>query len=60
MAQPLEHADAGDDLDQGAIDTVVREGAMGAVAVAGVATFIVVAIVIGFYLFIYLPRGILQ
>ncbi len=60
MAQPLEHADVGDDLDQGAIDTVVREGAMGAVAVAGVATLIVVAIVIGFYLFIYLPRGILQ
>jgi len=42
------------------LENIVRAGPVGAAAVAGVATFIVLAMVIGFYLFIYLPRGILQ
>lgn len=60
MAQLPHHPDADDGLDQSAVDRIVRQGARGAVAVAGVATVIVVAIVIAFYLFIYLPRGIVQ
>ena len=60
MTQPPDHAVPGDNLDEDALDNIVRAGPVGAVAVAGVATFIVVAMVIGFYLFIYLPRGILQ
>jgi hypothetical protein len=60
MAQPSDHADRGDDLDEDALEKIVRDGPVGAVAVAGVATVIVVAMVIGFYLFIFLPRGILQ
>ena len=60
MAQPAEHTDLGDGLDESALEKIVREGPLGAVAVAGVATFIVVAMVVGFYLFIFLPRGILQ
>ena len=60
MAQPSEHADPGDNLDEDALEKVVRAGPVGALAVAGVATLIVVAMVIGFYLVIYLPRGILQ
>ncbi len=60
MNQLPQHADSGDEADQDAVDQIVREGASGAVAVAGVATALVVAMVIGFYLFIYLPRGIVQ
>jgi hypothetical protein len=45
--------DASDDR----VDEIVREGPSGAVAVAGVATFIVVAIYFLFYFFAYLPRG---
>ena len=60
MAQPTDRADPDDDLDEAALENIVRAGPVGAVAVAGVATFIVVAMVIGFYLFIFLPRGIVQ
>ena len=60
MTQPSEHTNSGDDLDEDALENIVRAGPVGAAAVAGVATFIVLAMVIGFYLFIYLPRGILQ
>jgi hypothetical protein len=45
--------DAGDER----IEEIVRQGPSGAVAVAGVATFIVVAIYFLFYFFAYLPRG---
>jgi hypothetical protein len=45
------------DADDETVDRVVREGPSGAVAVAGVATFIVVAIYFLFYFFAYLPRG---
>ena len=54
--QPL----ATDGLDDRAIDEVVARGPLGAVAVAGVSTFIVVVIVLLFYFFAYLPRGIIQ
>lgn len=42
------------------VDEIVRQGPRGAFAVAGVATFIVVAIFYLFYLLVYLPRGTLQ
>lgn len=42
------------------IDEIVASGPTGAFAVAGVATFIVVAIFYLFYAFIYLPRGAVQ
>jgi len=49
-----------DDAEQGAIDEIVARGPSGAFAVAGVATFIVVAIFYLFYVFVYLPRGAVQ
>jgi hypothetical protein len=42
------------------IDEIVARGPSGAFAVAGVATFIVVAIFYLFYVFVYLPRGAVQ
>ena len=46
--------------DDAAIDAIVRQGPSGALAVAAVATIIVVAIYFAFYLFVYLPRGVVQ
>jgi hypothetical protein len=40
------------------IDAIVRCGPGGAVAVAGVATAVVIALWIAFYLFVFLPRSI--
>jgi len=42
------------------VQEIVRTGPSGAFAVAGVATAIVVALYLGFYLFVYLPRGAVQ
>ena len=47
---------AGDDQ----VDRIVVEGPRGAVALAAVATAIVVAIWFAFYLFVFLPRGPLE
>ena len=46
-------AEPGDDE----IERVVEAGPRGAIALAGVATFVVVAIWVAFYLFVFLPRG---
>ena len=43
-----------------AVERIVREGPVGTWAVAGVATFIVVAIFFLFYFLAYLPRGVMQ
>jgi hypothetical protein len=40
------------------IDAIVRSGPGGAVAVAGIATAVVIALWIAFYLFVFLPRSI--
>ncbi|WP_312439837.1 hypothetical protein [Janthinobacterium sp.] len=42
------------------IDEIVSRGPSGAFAVAGIATFIVVAIFFLFYWLVYLPRGTVQ
>ena len=39
------------------VDTVVSRGPRGALALAGIATFIVVAIWFAFYLLVFMPRG---
>ena len=48
------------DPDDSAVEEVVRQGPSGTVAVASVATFIVVAMYFLFYFFAYLPRGVVQ
>lgn len=40
-----------------AVDAIVRAGPHGAIAVAGIATAIVVALWFAFYLLVFLPRG---
>ena len=42
------------------VDAIVQRGPSGAFAVAGVATAIVIALYFAFYLFVYLPRGVMQ
>ena len=42
------------------VDAIVQRGPSGAFAVAGVATAIVIAIYFAFYVFVFLPRGVMQ
>ncbi|MCP8937128.1 hypothetical protein NK718_01225 [Alsobacter sp. SYSU M60028] len=51
---PLRDRDDADDREIGAI---VRAGPKGAIALAGVATVIVLACWLAFYLFVFLPRS---
>ena len=50
---PLEEEDA-------RVEEIMRQGPSGAWALAGLSTFIVVAIYLLFYLLAYLPRGAVQ
>lgn len=43
-----------------AVERIMRDGPVGTWAVAGLATAIVVAIYVLFYLLVYLPRGAVQ
>jgi hypothetical protein len=43
--------------DDAQVEEIIKRGPLGAFAVAGLATFIVVAIFFAFYFFFYLPRG---
>lgn len=45
---------------EAAIDQIVRAGPWGAVALAGTATAIVIALWFAFYFMIFLPRGTIQ
>jgi hypothetical protein len=42
------------------VDRIVAAGPRGALTLAGIATAIVIAIWLAFYLFVFLPRGALQ
>ena len=42
------------------VDEIVREGPAGAIAVAGIATAIVVALWFAFYFLVFLPRGVIH
>jgi hypothetical protein len=42
------------------VDEIVSEGPHGAIAVAGIATAIVMAIWFAFYFFVFVPRGVIQ
>jgi hypothetical protein len=42
------------------IDEIVRSGPRGAVAVAGIATAVVIALWFAFYFMVFLPRGSVQ
>ena len=40
------------------VEAIVRSGPDGAIAVAGIATAIVIALWFAFYLFVFLPRSV--
>jgi hypothetical protein len=42
------------------VDDIVRHGPRGAIAVAGIATAIVIALWYAFYFLVFLPRGVIQ
>jgi hypothetical protein len=43
-----------------AVDAIVRSGPRGAIAVAGIATAIVVGLWFAFYFLVFLPRGVIR
>ena len=43
--------------EDGSVDAIVRSGPGGAIAVAGIATAVVVALWFAFYLLVFLPRS---
>lgn len=42
------------------VDEIVRRGPSGALALAGIATAIVMALWFAFYFLVFLPRGVIQ
>lgn len=56
----MQMPDENDDELGKRIDEIVSRGPSGAFAVAGVATFLVVAMFFLFYFVVYLPRGTVQ
>jgi hypothetical protein len=56
LNSPLPSASAVEPRDAD-IEAIVENGPRGAIAVAGIATFLVVAIWFAFYLFVFTPRA---
>jgi hypothetical protein len=54
-SEPDAASDAGSQDE--AVDAILRTGARGAVVLAGIATAIVIALWIAFYLLVFVPRG---
>ena len=57
MSEEQPGSDAGEDE---AVDVIVAAGPRGAIAVAGVATTIVIGLWFVFYFLVFLPRGVLR
>ena len=55
---PIDHE--GEATGDAQVDAIVRRGPAGAFAVAGVATAIVIALYVAFYVLVYLPRGVVR
>jgi hypothetical protein len=52
--------DSGQEAIDEKVDDIVAQGPHGAIVVAGIATAIVVAMWLLFYLLVFLPRGVVQ
>ncbi|WP_195909640.1 hypothetical protein [Rhizobium tubonense] len=52
--------DSGSDAIDEQVDDIVASGPRGAIVVAGIATTVVVALWLLFYLLVFLPRGVVQ
>lgn len=58
--EPRNDARASTDKDEQRIHEIVGAGPKGALAVAGIATAIVIALWFAFYFLVFLPRGVIQ
>jgi hypothetical protein len=56
LNSPLTSSGA-DEAPESDVDAIVEQGPYGAIALAGIATFVVVAIWFAFYLFVFTPRA---
>jgi hypothetical protein len=52
--------DAEAEAEAEAVEHIVRSGPRGAIAVAGIATAIVIGLWFAFYFLVFLPRGVIQ
>lgn len=57
ITEPSDNSLTGADATQARIDEIVSNGPRGALALAGTALAIVVAIWFAFYLLVFVPRG---
>jgi hypothetical protein len=57
LNSPLHSADNSDASTED-VERVVSEGPHGAIALAGIATLIVIALWFAFYLLVFIPRGV--
>lgn len=55
--EPSDSSIQSPDANQAQVDDIVRSGPRGAVALAGVAVLIVLAIWFAFYFFVFVPRS---
>lgn len=46
-----------DEPDHDDVEAIVRQGPRGAIVLAGIATFVVIALWFAFYLLVFVPRG---
>ncbi len=59
LNSPLNSSD-GSDAKPEDVERIVREGPRGAMVVAAISSFIVVALWFAFYFLVFLPRGVAQ
>ncbi|MFD1556661.1 hypothetical protein ACFSHT_13675 [Paraburkholderia silviterrae] len=52
--------DSGAEAEAERVDAIVSRGPYGALAVAGIATAIVIGLWFAFYFLVFLPRGVIQ
>jgi hypothetical protein len=52
--------ESGSEPEGDRVEEIVRSGPVGALALAGVATAIVIAMWFAFYFLVFLPRGVIQ
>lgn len=60
MSDTFQRPGDGPEPHDDAVDEIVRTGPHGALALAGTATAIVIALWFAFYFFVFLPRGVIQ
>jgi hypothetical protein len=57
MSKPFSERDAS---DEAAVDEIVASGPTGAIALASIATAIVIGLWFAFYFLVFLPRGVIH